>query len=153
MYRVTTEIHFAYGHRLLDYNGKCAHPHGHNARVEVELESDDLDRADMVVDFTVLKHTIQDWVDANVDHKMVLRRDDPLVRVLGDLGEPMYLMDRNPTAEGMARVLYDVATQQSFPVRAVRFWESPTSYATYEPSATPARNGAADGAAVRQTNV
>ena len=37
MYRVTTEINFAYGHRLLDYNGKCAHPHGHNGRVEIEL--------------------------------------------------------------------------------------------------------------------
>src|SRR5438445_11336478 len=94
-FRVTTELDFAYGHRLMDYDGKCAHPHGHNARVEVDLASEELDRADMVVDFTVLKHAIQDWVDANVDHKMVLRRDDPLVAVLRDLGEPMYVMDHN----------------------------------------------------------
>ena len=27
-YRVTVQIHFCYGHRLLDYDGACAHPHG-----------------------------------------------------------------------------------------------------------------------------
>src|SRR6266545_3590241 len=81
--------------------------------------------------FKTVKHAIQEWVDANVDHKMVLRRDDPPVSLLQGLGEPMYLMDHNPTAEAMARILYDVAAQQRFPVRAVKFWESPTSYATY----------------------
>ena len=28
MYRVTVEVDFSYGHRLLNYDGKCAHPHG-----------------------------------------------------------------------------------------------------------------------------
>jgi 6-pyruvoyltetrahydropterin/6-carboxytetrahydropterin synthase len=139
---VTTEIHFAYGHRLLDYDGKCAHPHGHNARVEVELESDALDGSDMVVDFGILKHAVQDWVDANVDHQMILRRDDPLVALLGNLGEPTYLMEHNPTAEALARLIYDVAVSQSFPVRRVCFWESPTSYATFEPSQTAPNRGA-----------
>lgn len=138
MYRVTTEIEFAYGHRLLDYDGKCAHPHGHNARVEVELQGETLDSADMVVDFTLLKHTIQDWVDQHVDHKMVLRDDDPLVPMLRDLEEPVYVMDCNPTAESLARLLYEVAATHSFPVSRVRFWESPTSYATYEPTPSPA---------------
>src|SRR4051794_22637661 len=85
MYRVTTEIHFAYGHRLLDYDGKCAHPHGHNGRVEIELASVTLDRADMAVDFTLLKHTVQNWVDEHIDHRMILRDDDPLVPLLAGL--------------------------------------------------------------------
>lgn len=134
VYRVTTEIEFAYGHRLLDYNGKCAHPHGHNARVEIELEATSLDRADMLVDFTVLKHTLRDWVDEHIDHKMVLRHDDPLVPVLRKLEEPVFVMDRNPTAESLAQLLYDVAGQHQFPVARVRFWESPTSFAEYAPS-------------------
>lgn len=133
VYRVAIEIHFAYGHRLLDYDGKCAHPHGHNARVEVELESEVLDPADMAVDFTVLKRAIQNWVDAHLDHQMVLRRDDPLVPVLQEMKEPVYVMDRNPTAESLAHLIYDAASR-SFPVARVRFWESPTSYAVYEPS-------------------
>ena len=32
MFRVTKEIHFCYGHRLLNYDGKCRHLHGHNGR-------------------------------------------------------------------------------------------------------------------------
>ena len=143
MYRVTTEINFAYGHRLLDYDGKCAHPHGHNGRVEIELESETLDRAHMAVDFTVVKHGVQAWVDQHIDHKMILRKDDPLLRPFHELGEPVYVMEQNPTAEGLAELIFDVACRQGLPVASVRFWESPTSFATFTPSlAIGTRNGA-----------
>ena len=36
MYSVTKRVEFCYGHRLLDYDGPCRHPHGHNAVVEIE---------------------------------------------------------------------------------------------------------------------
>lgn len=132
-YRITTEIEFAYGHRLLNYDGKCAHPHGHNARVEIELESGSLDAADISVDFTVLKHAMRSWVDEHVDHKMILRADDPLVPVLQNMNEPVYVMETNPTAETLARLLFHVAAEHGFPVSRVRFWESPTSRAEYSP--------------------
>lgn len=132
MYRVTTEIQFSYGHRLLEYDGKCAHPHGHNARVEVELTAERLDGSDMLVDFTHLKRAIEDWVDQHLDHKMVLRRDDPIVPIFERLEEPVYVMDRNPTAESLARLIYDVAADEDMPVSRVRFWETPTCFATYE---------------------
>lgn len=139
MYRVSTEIHFSYGHRLLDYDGKCAHPHGHNARVEVEVTAESLDPAEMAVDFTVLKHTVQRWVDTELDHKMILRRDDPLVAALAGLGEPMYLMDRNPTAESLARLIFEIAANHALRVSSVRFWETPTSCATYAAEPPPTR--------------
>ena len=138
MYRVTTEIDFSYGHRLLDYDGKCAHPHGHNGRVQIELESETLDRAHMAVDFTVVKHGVQQWVNEHIDHKMILRKDDPLLRPLHELGEPVYVMEQNPTAESLAELIYDVACEQGLPVTSVRFWESPTSYATFIPSPSSA---------------
>ncbi|HLB03050.1 MAG TPA: 6-carboxytetrahydropterin synthase, partial [Nitrospiria bacterium] len=43
MYKVTKHILFCYGHRLLNYDGKCKHLHGHNGRVEIELTSPKLD--------------------------------------------------------------------------------------------------------------
>ena len=43
MFRVTKHIDFCYGHRLLNYEGKCRHLHGHNGRVEVHIEADKLD--------------------------------------------------------------------------------------------------------------
>ena len=38
MFRVTREIFFCYGHRLLNYEGKCRHLHGHNGRAVITLE-------------------------------------------------------------------------------------------------------------------
>ena len=37
MYVVTKRIEFCYGHRLLDYDGVCKHPHGHNAIAEIDV--------------------------------------------------------------------------------------------------------------------
>ena len=133
-YRVTTEINFSYGHRLLDYDGKCAHPHGHNGRVEIELSTEALDIADMAIDFTEIKHKVQHWIDEHLDHKMVLRQDDPLVAALAKLDEPMYIMERNPTAEALATLIAGVAAELGFPVSSIRFWESPTSFATFFPA-------------------
>ena len=55
MYRISKSVSFCYGHRLLNYNGKCAHLHGHNARAEITLESRALDASGMVEDFSVVK--------------------------------------------------------------------------------------------------
>ena len=45
MYLVTKRIEFCYGHRLLDYDGVCKHPHGHNAVAEIDVRTDRLDAA------------------------------------------------------------------------------------------------------------
>jgi 6-pyruvoyltetrahydropterin/6-carboxytetrahydropterin synthase len=131
MYAVTKKIDFCYGHRLLDYDGMCAHPHGHNAVAEIEIETDTLDRRNMVVDFSDIRRVVKGWVDRELDHKMILRRDDPLVAALQSLGEPMYLLDSNPTAERLARLLYDVSREHGLPVTRVTLWETPTSWATF----------------------
>jgi 6-pyruvoyltetrahydropterin/6-carboxytetrahydropterin synthase len=62
---------------------------------------------------------------------MILRRDDPLVKPLEELGEPVFLVDSNPTVENIARIIFDYAASQNLPVEAVRVWETPTSFATY----------------------
>ena len=38
MFRVSQNIEFCYGHRLLNYSGKCRHLHGHNGRAVIVLE-------------------------------------------------------------------------------------------------------------------
>ncbi|MBI3317811.1 MAG: 6-carboxytetrahydropterin synthase [Candidatus Omnitrophica bacterium] len=134
MYKVTKEIHFCYGHRLLHYEGKCRFLHGHNARVEIELASNVLDRRGMVMDFNEVKARLQDWIDSTLDHKMLLNRDDPALPILSSLKEPLLCLDRNPTAEVIAEMICDYAKEQGFPVTEVRFWETPTSFATFRPS-------------------
>ena len=131
MYSVTKRIEFCYGHRLLDYDGVCKHPHGHNGIAEIEIRTDALDRRNMVTDFNDIKRVVKTWIDRELDHKMILRQDDPLVGVLRSLGEPMYVVDSNPTAERIARLIFDVSREQGLPVSRVTVWETPTSWATY----------------------
>jgi len=132
MYSVTKRLDFCYGHRLLDYDGVCKHPHGHNAVVELEIQTDALDHRNMVADFTDIKRAMKGWIDRELDHRMILRHDDPLVASLKSLGEPVYVLDSNPTAERIARLLFDISREQGLPVSRVTVWETPTSWATYK---------------------
>jgi 6-pyruvoyltetrahydropterin/6-carboxytetrahydropterin synthase len=131
MYSVTKRIDFCYGHRLLDYDGICKHPHGHNAVAEIEVRTDALDVRNMVVDFSDIKRIVKGWIDRELDHKMILRHDDPLVKPLQSLGEPIFIVDTNPTVERIARLIYEVSREQGLPVVRVTVWETPASWATY----------------------
>ena len=85
----------------------------------------------MVLDFSEIKRVVSRWIDENLDHRMILDRTDPAVPALQELGEPMYLMDVSPTAENIAKLIFEVAAEQGFPVVEVRLWETPHCCATY----------------------
>ena len=131
MYSVTKRIEFCYGHRLMEYDGVCRHPHGHNAIVESDIHAERLDGRNMVADFTDIKRIVKGWIDRELDHKMILRKDDPLAGALRQLGEPMYLLESNPTVERIAQLIFDMSREQGLPVSRVTVWETPTSWATY----------------------
>ncbi len=134
MYKVTKELSFCYGHRLMHYQGKCRVPHGHNAKVAIDLMAETLDPLGMVVDFTDIKRILQGWIDSNLDHRMLLRRDDPLAKWLQETGEPCFIVEHNPTAETIAQLIFEYAVSQGFPVVEVRLWETSDAYATYRQS-------------------
>ena len=131
MYRVAREIKFCYGHRLLNYDGKCRHLHGHNGRAVITLAAQELDALGMVMDFSRIKRVVQSWIDETIDHKMLLHQDDPVLPFLREQGEPVHVMKVNPTAENIARLIYDFATAQGFPVTEVQLWETENCHATY----------------------
>lgn len=131
MYTVSKEIHFCYGHRLLDYDGPCAHAHGHNGKIEIELTARKLDRRGMVYDFADIKEIIQRWVDKELDHRMILRKDDALADALKKLGDTCFALDENPTAEALAKLIFRYAKSRKLPITRVTFWETPSSHATY----------------------
>lgn len=130
-YQVTKEIDFCYGHRLLNYNGKCKYLHGHNAKVEITLQNAALDERGMVVDFVEMKRSLQTWIDASLDHKMILNEADPLLPVFRQTREPVLTLPANPTAENLAKLIFDYARSQKLPVVQVKFWETASSYAAY----------------------
>ena len=135
MFRVTREIEFCYGHRLLNYEGKCRYLHGHNGKAVITIEGPQLDDRGMLVDFSDIKSAVSTWIDDNLDHRMLLHHDDPVVPMLQEIGEPIYLLDTNPTAENIARLIYDETKGLELPVPIVevRLWETPKCFATYRP--------------------
>jgi len=131
MHRIVKKLDFCYGHRLMDYDGKCARPHGHNGILEVEIVGATLDRRGMLYDFGDVKRRLMDFVDERLDHRMLLRRDDPLVAALASVGEDVFVMDVNPTAENIAKLICMEGRNRELPVTAVRLWETPSSFAEY----------------------
>jgi len=107
--------------------------------VEIAITADRLDERGMVVDFVDIKQRLKGWIDDHLDHCMILHRDDPLTRVLLDMGEPVYPLDVNPTAEAIARLIFEYARSQGFAVTGVRLWETENSVASYQPSSKGCR--------------
>ena len=138
MFRVTKELAFCFGHRLMHYNGKCRQLHGHNAKAVVTLQSEGLDTLGMVSDFSALRRHVGDWVDRTLDHRMVLHKDDPLVPLLRQAGDPVVTLDEHPTTENIAKFIFEHVEREGYPVVEVTLWETPTSYATYTPTGVTA---------------
>jgi 6-pyruvoyltetrahydropterin/6-carboxytetrahydropterin synthase len=145
LYKVTKSIDFCYGHRLIDYVGKCAFLHGHNGRLEIELAGEELDFRGMLVDFGDIKSVVKKWVMENLDHTTILHERDPLVSVLRGHQQNVYVLGDNPTAENIATEIWarskqtfdllvpTVAGLPVFYISEVRLWEQPDSYASFVP--------------------
>jgi 6-pyruvoyltetrahydropterin/6-carboxytetrahydropterin synthase len=131
MHKIKKAFHIAYGHRLLNHKGKCSNLHGHNAVVEVTLKARRLNKEKMVMDFTDLAQAMKLWLDSNLDHKVILAAADPLAPVLKKQGQSCCLTGENPTAEILAKLVYDAALGLKLPVDEVTFWETPSSMASY----------------------
>ncbi len=131
MYTVSKSFSFCYGHRLYGDAGKCRHMHGHTGRATFTLASEELDELSMVLHFDRLKETIGRWISENIDHTLLLNKDDPIALALRERSERFMKLDGNPTAERIARMLFDVAKGFDLPIRSVDVWESESSKASF----------------------
>lgn len=134
-FRDRIEVSFDAGHRLLNYQGKCASPHGHTFKAEVIIEGEELDSLGLLLDFGDIKRSLKTWIDENWDHGFLLNSDDAaLLCALNAIPEAkVYTFSgSNPTAEVMARELFCVATAVlGTRLEAIRVWESTTQFAEY----------------------
>jgi 6-pyruvoyltetrahydropterin/6-carboxytetrahydropterin synthase len=131
MYSITKEVHFCYGHRLLNHQGKCRHLHGHNATAIIRLESEDLNELGMVCDFKDIGDFVKQWIEQTLDHNMLLHEADPVLPGLQAAGERVYVMQGNPTAENIAKLIFDQVTAGGFPVVEVSIYETDSALASY----------------------
>ncbi len=120
MYEITITKSFSAAHVLKDIGGKCEALHGHNFSVEVSLAGPSLNKEGLLLDFHILK----DWTDKildSLDHTF--------------LNQHPYFKDVNPSAENLARFLFDQieeqARAQNITVSCVTVWESDNARAAY----------------------
>lgn len=114
------------GHRVHNHESKCAHLHGHNYRVHFEVVAPALDAVGRVMDFSVIKSRLCEWLEQEWDHKFLAWREDPFMQQIFttlpgrvDFGaaamfqESIIWVPFNPTAENMAEYLVeDVGPRQ-----------------------------------------
>lgn len=125
MYSLEVQGEFAAAHQLREYAGKCERLHGHNWRVRLRVEAEELPASGMLVDFGELKRILADCLEM-FDH--------------GYLNEIPPFDTVNPTSERLARVIAETAAESLPPharVGAVTVWESDRCSATYRPSSRP----------------
>jgi 6-pyruvoyltetrahydropterin/6-carboxytetrahydropterin synthase len=124
MFQVSVDESFSAGHALRGYKGKCENPHGHNYKVRVTLEGPTLDAVGLLYDFVHLKQVIHGVIQA-LDHKH-----------LNDLA-PFDVL--NPSAENIAKYLYDEASKEmrqtpnDARIASITVWETDVTSATYWP--------------------
>jgi 6-pyruvoyltetrahydropterin/6-carboxytetrahydropterin synthase len=122
MYLTAITTSFSAAHYLREYEGTCEKLHGHNWKIEVAVETGELDRAGMGLDFRVLKEKTAEVIAA-LDHS-----------VLNEL--PPFL-EQNPSSENLARHIFselvEAVDDGRVRLRGVKVWESDTSWAEYRP--------------------
>jgi 6-pyruvoyltetrahydropterin/6-carboxytetrahydropterin synthase len=98
------------GHRVAGHESKCALLHGHNYRITFEVRAvEDLDAVGRVLDFSVVKSILCQWLEDNWDHKFLCWVADPLRETLMELSTfGVILVPFNPTAENMAKYLVEI---------------------------------------------
>ena len=109
MYKIIVKIKYEYAHRLLHHTGKCRHVHGHSGEAVIELASNTLNDNCFVMDFYDVKAPLKKWINQFWDHAYLANENDPLLPALKSEGMKIYTFSEEPTAEVMARHLFEQA--------------------------------------------
>ncbi|MDH6307200.1 6-pyruvoyltetrahydropterin/6-carboxytetrahydropterin synthase [Dysgonomonas sp. PFB1-18] len=116
MYKISKQFSFSASHILegLPQEHPCSRLHGHNYVVTVHLRSEHLNEVGFIKDYRELDN-VKRYIDEKLDH-----------RHLNDV------LPLNPTAENMAKYLYDVFKKDIPELYAVEVSETPKTSAIYE---------------------
>lgn len=96
------------GHRVVGHEGKCRFLHGHNYRIHFTVAAEQLDEVGRVVDFSVIKAQLCQWLEDHFDHKFLIwEQDDLLPQLQAVSDESLVIVPFNPTAENIAQYLVE----------------------------------------------
>ena len=116
MYEISIEGTFDAAHCLSGYSGDCRRLHGHTYRVLASFRFRDVNESGMALDFRQAKTSLRRVLEY-LDH-----------RYINELPE---FSDHSPTAENLAKFVFDRLRVEYDSIYSVSVWETATSCATY----------------------
>ena len=116
MFEIQAESMFSAAHHLLNYEGKCENQHGHNWKVIVSVRGTQLDKANILVDFKILKKELNNVLEY-LDHK--------------DINELEYFRGKSPSSEMIAKFIFEKMSEKFENMYFAAVYETPTSCAKY----------------------
>lgn len=135
MITCTRKLEFDAAHRIINHESKCKMLHGHRYVIEVTFVSEELDKLGRVIDFGIVKEILGSWIDTNLDHNVILSRED---KELGDYisnytGQKIYYLEYNPTAENIAKhILEDICPNlflnEGLRCKSIKLFETPNCH-------------------------
>lgn len=119
MYTLEKSYTFEAGHSLCYHDGKCREPHGHSYTLTLHIQSPSLQESgpkkNMVMDFNDIGLIVKPLIKSHLDHHW-----------LNDT-----LQSDSPTAEYIAKWIFDYLKPKISGLRAVTIAETATSKVTY----------------------
>ncbi|NOX76038.1 MAG: 6-carboxytetrahydropterin synthase QueD [Gammaproteobacteria bacterium] len=120
LYTLKVVSDFASAHTLRDYPGACSRMHGHNWKVEAEVEARRLDEVGMAIDFKTIRRQVRELTDV-LDHRY-LNEIEPFDKT-------------NPTAENIAAFIFSglsaALNNGRIHVKAITLWETERACVRY----------------------
>lgn len=145
MYKIRKSWNVCYSHQLVGaFTEDCNDSiHGHNAKIELFISSEELFEAGMLIDFTKIKSFVNNIIMA-FDHALVMplhlmQKHNDYYQILGKYNKKFIVFPDNPTAENMARhICKQIRTELNKNWEyagkvqlALRFHETESGYAEY----------------------
>ena len=146
MFTIRKQFKFEMAHQLKDSYSAACHEnlHGHSYVLEVYLSSQNVNMNGMVVDFGEVKDVIGDYVNS-WDHSLTMPVffDKEYLDMLGRYTKKMRITSYNPTAENMAKAMFNEITKMvneyqqktygkiDWTLSKVRLHETTTGWAEY----------------------
>ena len=137
--RITKEFHFEMAHALACHDGKCANIHGHSYHLAVTIigipnDENGSPKLGMLMDFVDLKKIVNEEVIHPYDHALMLKDDDPHVKLLDGSISKIILTPFQPTCENMlVDIAPRIAKRIPLPLKlhSLKLRETVTSYAEW----------------------
>lgn len=146
MYEVSVKVKWSSAHRLMFAPVECKSIHGHNYEADIVVSANQLDAVGQVIPFETIKDQIGAYIEEHMGHTVLLQNtDNEVIKVFDDWHERLglkapFLMNGAPTAENLAKLLYDESQNilgPKYTVARVTVHEMDGCSATYAYSGGP----------------